>query len=133
MLALPEVVRPPPRAPGGVRRIGAEQAGGSACPALFTASSWSRRRSRRCRARFGSASAPDAVRGRMPAAPGVPAGHATFAGAWATMLKAFFDTDAVMTGTVAPSADGSALGALHRDDAAHRGQRRSTSSRRTWR
>jgi hypothetical protein len=33
--------------------------------------------------------------------------HATFAGAWATMLKAFFNTNAVLTNTV-PNANGTA-------------------------
>jgi membrane-associated phospholipid phosphatase len=44
-----------------------------------------------------------------PTHPTYPAGHATFAGATATMLKAFFDENFVIPDPVVPNADGSAL------------------------
>ena len=59
--------------------------------------------------RFGSALLPMAYAEGCPLHPAYPAGHATFAGAWATMLKAFFNTEAEMTGTVTANEDGSAL------------------------
>jgi membrane-associated phospholipid phosphatase len=59
--------------------------------------------------RFGSALLPMPYPEGCPLHPAYPAGHATFAGAWATMLKAFFNTNAVLTNTVVPNADGTAL------------------------
>ncbi len=59
--------------------------------------------------RFGSALLPMPYAEGCPLHPAYPAGHATFAGAWATMLKAFFNTETALTGTVVPNEDGSAL------------------------
>ena len=44
-----------------------------------------------------------------PTHPSYPAGHATIAGACCTVLKAFFDEDAVMPAPVAPNANGTLL------------------------
>src|SRR5262249_41232497 len=44
-----------------------------------------------------------------PLHPSYPAGHATVAGACATVLKAFFDEDALITNAVVATADGLSL------------------------
>jgi membrane-associated phospholipid phosphatase len=59
--------------------------------------------------RHGSALLPMPYPEGCPTHSAYPAGHATFAGACATMLKAFFNANAAMTNTVVPNADGSAL------------------------
>jgi membrane-associated phospholipid phosphatase len=41
--------------------------------------------------------------------PAYPSGHSVFAGAWTTILKAFFNTDAVIANPVVPDATGSTL------------------------
>ena len=59
--------------------------------------------------RFGSPLLPMAYPEGCPVHPAYPAGHSSFAGAWATVLKAFFNTSAVIQNPVVPTADGSAL------------------------
>jgi len=63
----------------------------------------------RIKTRYGSALLPMPYAEGCPVHPAYPAGHATFAGAWATILKAFFDNDTPMTGTVVPDSTGSTL------------------------
>jgi len=59
--------------------------------------------------RYGSYLLPMAYPEGSPAHPAYPAGHAVFAGAGATILKAFFDEKFVIPGPVTPSADGMML------------------------
>lgn len=59
--------------------------------------------------KYGSALLPMPYAEGCPAHPAYPAGHATFAGACATILKAFFNTNAVITNPVVPDATGSTL------------------------
>jgi membrane-associated phospholipid phosphatase len=60
-------------------------------------------------ANYGSALLPMPYPEGCPSHPSYPGGHPTFAGACCTVLKAFFNNDAVMTGTVVPDATGSTL------------------------
>jgi hypothetical protein len=61
------------------------------------------------RNRWGTALLPMAYPEGSPVHPSYPAGHATFAGACATVLKAFFNTDAPIQNPVIPDASGSTL------------------------
>jgi hypothetical protein len=63
----------------------------------------------RSRAKYGTALLPQAYAEGCPTHPAYPSGHSTFAGAWGTILKAFFNTEAVITNPVVPDAAGSAL------------------------
>jgi hypothetical protein len=63
----------------------------------------------RVQLKYGSYLLPMAYPEGSPAHPAYPAGHAVFAGAGATMLKAFFNEAFVIPGPVVPSADGSTL------------------------
>jgi hypothetical protein len=63
----------------------------------------------RVRSKSGTGLLPMPYAEGCPLHPAYPAGHATFAGAWCTILKAFFNTEAPMTGTVVPNADGTDL------------------------
>jgi hypothetical protein len=57
----------------------------------------------------GGALLPQAYVEGCPIHPSYPAGHAVIAGACTTILKAFFAEDALVSGAVAPSADGLSL------------------------
>lgn len=59
--------------------------------------------------KFGSYLLPQAYPEGSPTHPAYPAGHAVVAGACATLLKAFFDEDAVIPDPVEPSSDGGKL------------------------
>lgn len=59
--------------------------------------------------RFGSFLLPQAYPEGCPLHPAYPSGHATVAGACATILKAFFDEDLVVPDCVVPSPDGQSL------------------------
>ena len=63
-----------------------------------------------------SALLPQAYPEGSPLHPAYPAGHATLAGACATVLKAFFNEDLVIPQPVEASADGHALDAWHGAD-----------------
>jgi PAP2 superfamily len=59
--------------------------------------------------RFGTYLLPQAYPEGCPLHPAYPSGHATVAGACATILKAFFDEDMVVPDCVVPTEDGQAL------------------------
>jgi hypothetical protein len=59
--------------------------------------------------RTGTYLLPQAYPEGSPTHPSYPAGHAAFAGACVTMLKAFFDESFVLPSPVVPTADGTAL------------------------
>jgi PAP2 superfamily len=59
--------------------------------------------------RYGGALLPMAYTEGSPVHPSYPAGHATFAGAWATVLKAFFNTNAPILNPEVPDATGANL------------------------
>src|SRR5438105_2063203 len=59
--------------------------------------------------RFGSFLLPQAYPEGCPLHPAYPSGHATVAGACATILKAFFDEDLAVPDCVVPSRDGQSL------------------------
>lgn len=60
-------------------------------------------------ARFGSALLPQAFPEGSPLHPAYPSGHATVAGACATILKALFDENALVPNCVTPTRDGTQL------------------------
>jgi hypothetical protein len=64
---------------------------------------------REVQTRYGSALLPMAYPEGCPVHPAYPAGHATFAGACVTVLKAFFDTTAPIQNPVIPDATGDNL------------------------
>ena len=63
----------------------------------------------RSRMKYGTALLPMPYAEGCPVHPAYPSGHSTFCGAWATILKAFFNTEAVIANPVVPDATGSML------------------------
>jgi hypothetical protein len=63
----------------------------------------------RSRMKYGTALLPMPFAEGCPVHPAYPSGHSVFAGAWTTILKAFFNTDAVIANPVVPDATGSTL------------------------
>ena len=63
----------------------------------------------RSRMKYGTALLPQAFAEGCPVHPAYPSGHSAFAGAWGTILKAFFNTEAVIANPVVPDATGSTL------------------------
>jgi len=63
----------------------------------------------RSRAKYGTFLLPQAYAEGCPVHPAYPSGHSVFAGAWGTILKAFFNSAAVITNPVVPDATGSTL------------------------
>jgi hypothetical protein len=63
----------------------------------------------RSRAKYATALLPMPFAEGCPVHPAYPSGHAAFSGAWGTILKAFFNTAAVIANPVVPDATGSTL------------------------
>ena len=63
----------------------------------------------RSRMKYGTALLPMPYAEGCPSHPAYPSGHSVFCGAWATILKAFFNTAAVIANPVVPDATGSTL------------------------
>jgi hypothetical protein len=63
----------------------------------------------RSRAKYATALLPMPFPEGCPVHPAYPSGHSAFSGAWATILKAFFNTAAVIANPVVPDATGSTL------------------------
>ena len=75
----------------------------------------------RSRMKYVTALLPQAFAEGCPVHPAYPSGHSVFAGAWATILKAFFNTAALIANPVVPDATGSTL--VPYVGHAHRGRR----------